>query len=192
MYHWACVGPSGADFARICSRGRLLVRAGACAVALATVAVPSGSGHGQDAASNEAVTAARELLELMSKDLVAQMAANVTAQMWPSIEPRLRAYNRNMDENALVELRGVLERIQLEYMMNIVREGPAIYARHFTAEELREIVTFYRTGTGAKLLRMSPQLSAEVMASITPHMSDFYRRSIEAFTKVLRSRGYAL
>jgi len=37
-------------------------------------------------------------------------------------------------------------------MMNIIAEGPAIYARHFTAQELREIMAFYRTPTGGKLL----------------------------------------
>jgi hypothetical protein len=30
------------------------------------------------------------------------------------------------------------------------------------------------------------------MAVITPHMPGFYARTIEAFTKVLRSRGYNL
>jgi hypothetical protein len=77
-------------------------------------------------------------------------------------------------------------------MMNIVAEGPAIYARHFTAQELREIIAFYRTPTGGKLLQLTPQLSAEVMGMVMPHMSEFYVQTVEAFRKVLRSRGYNL
>src|SRR5215813_1486429 len=140
--------------------------------------------------SGEALKAARDLLVLMSRDLVAQLAGQVTAQMWPAIESRLRAYNPNIDAEAIVDLRKELNRIQFEYMMNIIAEGPAIYARHFTAQELREITAFYRTPTGGKLLRLTPQLSAEVMAMIAPHMPDFYARTVEAFGKTLRSRGY--
>jgi hypothetical protein len=144
------------------------------------------------APAHEAVEAARELLAMISKQMVTELVGQVTAQMWPSIESRLRAYNANIDESALAELRKELERIQIDYMMNIVNEGPAIYARHFTAQELREVIAFYRTPTGAKLLQVTPKLTAEVMAMITPHMPDFYGRTIEAFAKVLRSRGYSL
>jgi hypothetical protein len=150
------------------------------------------SAETENAPSSEAIEAASELLTLMSRDMIAELVGQVTTQMWPSIESRLRAYNPNIDEAALAELRNELDRIQIDYMMNIVKDGPAIYARHFTVQELREVLAFYRTPTGGKLLQMTPKLTAEVMAMITPHMADFYGRTIEAFAKVLRSRGYNL
>lgn len=168
------------------------------ATALAAILTFAGPLTGQSEAqvqgtpSSEAIEAARDLLTLMSKDLVAHLAGQVTAQMWPAIENRLRAYNPNIDAAARADLRKELERIQFEYMMNIVSGGPAIYARHFTEQELREIIAFYRTPTGSKVLRMTPELSAEVMAMVTSHMPDFYARTVEAFGKVLRSRGYNL
>jgi len=142
--------------------------------------------------TKEAVEAARDLLVLMSHDMIARLVDQVTTQMWPAIESRLRAYNKTLDEAALADLRKELERIQVDYMMNIVKDGPEIYARHFSAAELREIIAFYRTPTGRKLLDTSPQLSAEVAAMITPHMPEFYGRTMEVFVKALRSRGYAL
>jgi len=171
-----------------------IVRVAALAAVVAFVGTPTGhlQALDEDTPSSQAVEAARELLALMSKDLVAELAARVTAHMWPAIEGRLRAYNPNLDPAALPELRRELERVQLEYMMAIVKDGPAIYARHFTVEELREIIAFYRTPTGAKVLRLTPQLTAEVMAAITPRLPDFYARTIEIFTGVLRSRGYNL
>jgi hypothetical protein len=129
---------------------------------------------------------------LMSHDMIMRLVGQVTTQMWPAIESRLRAYNKSLDDAGLADLRKELERIQVDYMMNIVKDGPAIYARHFTAQELREIIAFYRTPTGRKLLDTTPQLSAEVAAMITPHMPEFYGRTMEAFVKALRSRGYAL
>jgi hypothetical protein len=148
--------------------------------------------HIENSPTSEAIEVARDLLALMSKDMVAQLAGQVTTQMWPAIESRLRAYNPNIDTAALADLRKELNRIQIEYMMNIITEGPAIYARHFTVQELSEIIAFYRTPTGSKVLRMTPQLSAEVMAMITSHMPDFYARTVEAFSKAVRSRGYNL
>jgi len=150
------------------------------------------SAETQDVPSSDAIAAASELLALMSRDVIAQLVGQVTTQMWPSIESRLRAYNANINEGALADLRSELERIQIDYMMNIVKDGPLIYARHFTVQELREVIAFYRTPTGGKLLQVTPKLTAEVMAMITPHMPDFYGRTIEAFAKVLRSRGYNL
>jgi hypothetical protein len=169
-----------------------IARAFAIAAALAVAGWPAGPARAQNAPSNDAIEAARDLLALMSKDMVAQLVGQVTVQMWPSIESRLRAYNPNIDDAALAELRKELERIQVDYMMNIAKDGPAIYARHFTAQELREVIAFYSTPTGRKLLQMTPQMTAEVMAMITPHMPDFYGRTIDAFAKVLRSRGYKL
>jgi len=142
--------------------------------------------------AGEALEAARDLLVLMSRDLVTHLAGQVTTQMWPAIESRLRAYNPNIDTEAIADLRKELDRIQFEYMMNIVAEGPAIYARHFTAQELREIIAFYRTPTGGKLLQLTPQLSTEVMGMVSPHMSEFHAQTVETFRKVLRSRGYKL
>lgn len=164
-------------------------------VALLMVAGPPAAAAGaqaQNAPPSEAIDAARELLALMSKDMIAQLVGQVTTQMWPALESRLRSYNANIDDAALAELRHELERIQIDYMMNIVKDGPTIYARHFTVQELREVIAFYRTPTGGKLLQVTPKLTAEVMAMITPHMPDFYGRTIEAFAKVLRSRGYNL
>src|SRR5262249_57116246 len=146
----------------------------------------------QNTPPGEALEAARDLLVLMSRDLVAQLAGQVTAQMWPAIESRLRAYNPKIDAEAIADLRKELDRIQFEYMMNIVAEGPVIYASHFTAQELREIIAFYRTPTGSKLLHLTPQLTAEVMGMVTPRMPDFYAQTVEAFRRVLRSRGYNL
>src|SRR5262245_63672434 len=166
----------------------------ALAAVLTFAGLPTGplQAEAQSAPSGEALEAARDLLVLMSRDLVAQLAGQVTAQMWPAIENRLRAYNPTIDAEAIVDLRKELDRIQFEYMMNIVAEGPAIYARHFTAQELREIIAFYRTPTGGKLLQLTPQLTTEDLGMVTPHMPEFYAQTVEAFRKVLRGRGYNL
>jgi len=45
----------------------------------------------------------------------------------------------------------------------MLRETEQLYARHFTAAELDQIATFYRTPVGAKMLASMPQVMAESM-----------------------------
>jgi len=40
-----------------------------------------------------------------------------------------------------------------------------IYAKHFTADELREILAFYRTRVGAKAVRAMPAIASETMSA---------------------------
>src|SRR5581483_2618193 len=82
-------------------RGLVLV----AALSLAGASHPLIRAHAESAPSSEAMDAARDLLALISRDLVDQFVTQVTAQMWPSIESRLRAYNSNIDAAALADLR---------------------------------------------------------------------------------------
>lgn len=44
------------------------------------------------------------------------------------------------------------------YREQMVAEFASLYAARFTAEELRQISTFYKSGTGAKFISIMPQL----------------------------------
>ena len=174
---------------------RALMLAAGLALGLPAAALPAQAGDASPSEASEtgeAAEVAGELLALMSKEMIAELVDQVTERMWPSIESRLLAYNPGVDPSSLSGLRVELERIQRDYMLNVVKGGPEIYARHFTAEELREIIAFYRTPVGAKLLAMTPQLTAEVTDMITPHMPKFFEKTMEAFAKVLRAKGYAI
>jgi hypothetical protein len=71
-----------------------------------------------------------------------------------------------------------------------MKDAPAIYARHFTAQELRELAAFYRTPTGQKALKEMPQVMADTFAVVMPRLRDIEAQTAEAFAKVLRDRGY--
>ncbi len=157
----------------------------AALVAPAGMPVPSPA---QGQAPSEALEAANELFALLSKDMIDQLGAQLRAQFWPLIERDLRA--RNIDDAARGELRREFERIQIEYLADLLKDAPAIYARHFTATELREITAFYRTPTGAKALREMPAVTAESMAAVMPRLQELQIKTQEAFARVLRERGY--
>jgi hypothetical protein len=146
----------------------------------------------QGSATPEALEAARELLAIVSKDTLQQVVTQVTGQVWPTVERSLRAKQPEISAAQLGELRAEFERIQLEYMANVMNDAPVIYARHFSAAELRELLTFYHSPIGAKALRVLPQVAAEVMALIMPRLQQVQAQTMEAFTKVLRQRGFAI
>jgi uncharacterized protein len=141
----------------------------------------------QDAGSAEAVQAANELVALLSKDMLNQMATQMTAQFWPLIERDLGA---KIDAATLAQLRSEFERIQIDNLSDVLQDAPAIYARYFTAAELRELNAFYHTPTGQKALRELPKVLADSVATMVPRLQEVQKKTQEAFVKVLRDRGY--
>ena len=150
-------------------------------------ALPSARAQAPNAAPADAMQAANELLSVMSKDMLQQMTSQMTAQIWPIIEGKLAGH---VDRAALDQLRGEFERIQMENLAEVMKGAPAIYARHFSADELHQLAGFYRTPIGQKALKEMPAVMAESIAMIMPRMPEIQAHTEEAFGKVLRERGY--
>ena len=68
----------------------------------------------------------------------------------------------------------------------------SVYSKHFTADELRDLVAFYRTETGRKTIEVMPSILAET----TTMGTEWGRRVSELAAKKaaqrLRDRGYEL
>jgi hypothetical protein len=157
------------------------------AVVLLLVAAPLRS-QAEDGASPEALQAANDLFKILSVDMMTQLTAQITSAFWPLIEEKARA--GKIDDATLADLRKAFEDIQLAFLTDAMKQAPAVYARHFTAAELRELTAFYRSPTGAKALHEMPQVTGEFMALLMPRMQDLERQTGEAFDKVLRAHGY--
>jgi uncharacterized protein len=157
-----------------------------CATALPFRALAQGE------ASPESLKAANELMAIMSKDTVQQLVTGLTAQVWPTLERALRTKRSDIDQATLTELRNEFERIQVQYMAGVMADAPAIYARHFSAQELRDMLAFYKTPTGQKALQVMPQLTAEVFQMVMQKMQGLQVQIMGAFNNVLRQRGIDL
>ncbi|MBX9845340.1 MAG: DUF2059 domain-containing protein [Xanthobacteraceae bacterium] len=157
-----------------------------CAAAMPVRALAQGE------ASPDSLKAANELMALMSKDTVQQLVTSLTAQIWPTLERALRAKRSDIDQATLTELRHEFERIQGQYMTGVMADTPAIYARYFSAQELRDMLAFYATPTGQKTLQVMPQLTAEVFQLIMQQMLGLQAQIMDAFGNVLRQRGIEL
>jgi hypothetical protein len=162
---------------------------------LIVLAAPAGLGsavtaQAQAEGSPEALTAATELMGVLSKDMVGQMSAQMSAQVWPVIEQELRRGQATIDAATIAELRGEFERLQAEYLNEVMKGAPAVYAKYFSAQELRDMLAFYRTPTGEKSLKVLPQVMAEFFAGLMPRLQEVEKQTTEAFQKILRQKGY--
>jgi hypothetical protein len=153
--------------------------------ALAATGVPSAS-----AQSPEALQAARNLITLTAGSVVFDLSSQMAAQVWPAVEASIRAASPRVDTATMAELRREYERVQVGFLSELMNEAPAIYARHFTLEELRELEAFYRTPTGIKMLRVMPQTTAEMFAILSQRTDELQDKVNQAFVEALRKRGY--
>jgi len=71
-----------------------------------------------------------------------------------------------------------------------VKASPPIYARNFTAQELREILAFYRTPTGSKALHTMPKIMGDVMAQMGPRVQAFQQDLNAKMVAILEKHGY--
>lgn len=140
--------------------------------------------------SPDALRAATSLTSLVTPAVLSEAGAQVMNQTWPTIEGALRNQYPGLDADTLAELRQVLERVQNAYATDFIKESPAIYARYFTADELRDMLAFYRSPTGAKALKVMPQITAEMMAAILQKAESVQTETSQAFDMILRRRGY--
>jgi uncharacterized protein len=143
-------------------------------------------------AQAEAMQAAKDLMAVMSVDTIRQMVTGMTNQVWPAIERELRSKRPDIDQATLSELRTEFENIQMRYMAGIMTDAPNIYAKHFTAPELRDMPAFYKTPTGQKSLKVMPQVMTDIFAMIMPQMQGLQAQVITAFQEVLRKKGIDL
>jgi uncharacterized protein len=141
--------------------------------------------------SAEALAAAKELVTLLSGDMIGNLTRSMVAQAWPKFEQSLRARYPQLDAATGAELRTEFEKQMAENVAESLNDAPAIYARHLTVAEMRDIQAFYRTPTGAKTLTLMPQIASEVMGSFFPRIESMMQRVEAAMTGILQKHGYA-
>lgn len=125
--------------------------------------------------------AVRELLDAMNyrvtwKASMEQMARTMPNIMRQQTEAALRADASLTDAQRRERLQRMDEEMpKITAALNQVFNDPALladietemialYSRHFTAEELKQIAAYYRTPVGTKSMKLMPQVMAESMA----------------------------
>jgi hypothetical protein len=159
--------------------------------ALALAAAPFGAGHAQDAGTPSTPTessasidparldAAQRLIGTMNIDdtldrmfvsLAPLFADGVIGRL--SQDPQTEAAVDNLVNNGEGGHDRLVAILSQEFMTSLHSRYPQLkkeiareYAVDFTAAELDEITAFYSTGTGAKVLRLMPEIQKKIAAA---------------------------
>jgi hypothetical protein len=160
------------------------------AAALAFSSVPA---LAQTAALNADTTvAAKELMDVMNarammrasmQQMSQQMPQMLRAMMGPVMEGKGKQLTAEQKKALEVKLEqsipgmvGAMQKVFGDPKLSeeLERETTAIYARNFSADEMRQMVAFYRSPVGAKMLATMPKLMQESMVAsqkiIVPRM----------------------
>jgi uncharacterized protein len=150
---------------------------GASLFALALVSAPA-------AADDAAHAAAQELVDFTSNRMMNDMFTRMTNAMWPNIQA---AMPKNLDEKAIADFRADFDRIVRKYVTESMKAAPDIYAQHFTADELHQLLAFYKTPLGDKMLNEMPKVMADYTTkALVPMMAPMQgeiRDSLQALMK---------
>ncbi len=103
----------------------------------------------------DTLAAATELYELVSGDSTTQTLLQVTNALWPNVEKQLRA--GMIDDATIADLRVEFDRLILTKVNVAIKAAPPIYAKYFSAEEIRQMTEFYRSPVGTKAIRQNAE-----------------------------------
>ena len=158
--------------------------------AMAVSAPRAGAQTNSTTVSPEAMQAAQELVSVLSGSVLTNITARTVTEGWPQVEAALRHDYPNIDAATLAELRSEFERQQISSAFQAMNSAPAVYARHFTVPEMREITAFYRTPTGAKTLRVLPETMTELITMAAPQLQKDSSQLKQTFAAILQRHGY--
>ena len=108
----------------------------------------------QEQEASKTILALAERDQELSPELKKQMAADLTKSSARMYQRLRTAYNEKLKFPQL------LEEIAL-----------STYDKHFSENELREMIAFYKTPTGQKMISSSPKVMQEVMTAISEKIS---------------------
>jgi hypothetical protein len=139
----------------------------------------------QPKASPAAVAAAKEILQIKNATAMYQGAVPglVEKTKIALIQQNLN-YQKDLNEVAQVVAQ------QLNGRQNEIGDGMAqIYASEFTEQELKDLVTFYRSPLGKKLIDAEPRAIGLSMAFMNSWAQNFSETVMGNFRAEMRKRG---
>jgi hypothetical protein len=136
-------------------------------------------------ASPAALTAAKEILTMKNANaMYASAVPNIVDQTKNALVQSNLNYQKDLNEVAIIVAKNLAGREQE------IGEGMAtIYANEFTEQELKDLVTFYKSPLGQKLLATEPR-AIQFSMSYMNQWGQFFAQTVnEQFRAEMKKRG---
>jgi len=164
------------------SLSRILSAAG---LALALAGVAAEAQTAKPPPSPAAIAAAKEILTMKNVSVMyAAAVPNIVQKTKDTLLQTNLNYQKDLNEVAVIVAQ------QLAGREKEIGEGMAkIYASDFTEQELKDLVTFYKTPLGQKLLAQEPRTIQASMGYMNQWAQNFAEQVNGQFRAEMRKRG---
>ncbi len=136
-------------------------------------------------ASPAALASAKELLALKSvSGIYAGAVPNIVQRVKDQLLANNLNYQKDLNEVAVMVVQKLTGREQ-----EIGDQMAKIYANDFTEQELKDLVVFYKTPLGAKLLAQEPKTVQSSMAYMQQWAQNFNEAVLAEFRAEMKKRG---
>src|SRR5437588_2154139 len=161
-----------------------ILSAGFVALGLALSALPSAAQQPK-AASPAAIAAAKEILAMKSASaMYANAVPGIVDQTKNQLLQTNLNYQKDLNEVAVVVAQKLAGREK------VIGEGMAkVYASEFSEQELKDLVTFYKSPLGQKLLSTEPRAIQFSMSYMNQWAQTFSETVNAQFRAEMRKRG---
>jgi hypothetical protein len=169
------------------SLSRILSAAGLI-LGLALAGAPAGAQTPDKPASPSAIAAAKEILTMKNASAMYSAAVpNIVQQTKDQLLQSNLNYQKDLNEVAVIVAQKLAGREKE------IGEGMAkVYAGEFTEQELKDLVTFYKSPLGQKLLTTEPKAIQMSMGYMNQWAQQFAEIVNGEFRAEMRKRGKAI
>jgi hypothetical protein len=161
-----------------------------CAVVLlAAVGGFSASVRAQDSADDRSVALATELIDLAGSKAV-------MVQTMDRMEPMLTQLIEKSNPGKEADVEDVMKRFVLpkmrESLPDLLHASALLYAKHFSADELQQLVDFYKSPIGRKFVSELPAMLQEMSTFAAAKGQQIAIDALKAYQAEFQKRGLQL
>jgi uncharacterized protein len=156
-------------------------------VAALLVALAAGPAPAQEP-SPGAIAAAKEMIEMKG-------AMNMFESLVPGVVETAKNAFLRTNPNLSKDLNDVAAALRKEYAdkrLEIANEIARSYATQFTEKELRDVIAFYKTPVGKKLIEVEPRVLEQSMTRVQSWAERFSEDMMTRFRAEMRKKGHNL
>ena len=127
----------------------------------------------------------KKLFELMKTDkMMDSMMQNMMPMILKTASDRIKGEDEKEKFNQYTnfvtdEMKGLTKKIMNEEM-------PKIYEKHFDQKDIKVLINFFESATGQKMLEKTPEITKEMMTSMTTKYLPEFQQKIETKIEELK------
>jgi hypothetical protein len=140
----------------------------------------------QDATDPKNVALSAQLLDLAG---IKPMLVQLLDQMEPNLTKLIQQANPGKEAEVAEVMSHFIVPKMKDHLPEIIDAGAQVYAKHFTSDEIAELIQFYQSPLGAKLVHEQPLIAREMTGISTAWAQAVALQAVHEYADEFRKRG---